>query len=140
MTCVYIPSSGPEDWQWLLAQPGRHWKYGHSGMAPAAAWEAGNPWPPEVREALGRNDALADLELLLALPEHKVPLAGGATGSQTDVFVLARRPTGGLVAIAVEGKAEEPFRQSDRRPVADRREPRQARAPRPAARGAASAR
>jgi Domain of unknown function (DUF6946)/HD domain len=50
-----------------------------------------------------------ELELLLALPEHEVPLPGGTRPSQTDLFVLARTPAHDLVAIAVEGKAEEPF-------------------------------
>jgi hypothetical protein len=45
---------------------------------------------------------------LLAVPEHEVPLNGGSTASQTDLFVLAHGPDG-LVAIAVEGKAKEPF-------------------------------
>jgi Domain of unknown function (DUF6946) len=37
-----------------------------------------------------------------------MPLPGGRLESQTDVFVLARRPRG-LVAIAVEGKVDEAF-------------------------------
>jgi hypothetical protein len=108
MTSIYVPSDGSEDWQWLLAQPGLHWKHGYSAMALADAWEAGDPWPAIVREALDRSD-LAGLELLIGLPEHEVSLAGGATASQTDLFVLARHPNRGLVSIAVEGKAEEPF-------------------------------
>jgi hypothetical protein len=52
---------------------------------------------------------LGDLEFLVGLPEHSTPLPGGRTASQTDLFVLARRGTGSLVAIAVEGKALEPF-------------------------------
>jgi hypothetical protein len=108
MTSIYVPSGGPEDWQWLLAQPGLHWKHGYSAMALADAWEAADPWPPVVRDALDRSD-LAGLELLLGLPEHEVPLAGGSTASQTDLFVLARHPSRGLVSVAVEGKAEEPF-------------------------------
>jgi hypothetical protein len=108
MTSIYVPSAGADDWRWLLAQPGLHWKHGASAMALADAWEAANPWPPKVARALEAG-GFAGLELLVALPEHKVPLPGGSTASQTDLFVLARRPTGSLVAIAVEGKAEEAF-------------------------------
>jgi hypothetical protein len=46
--------------------------------------------------------------MLLAIPEHKVPLAGGARSSQTDLWVLARTPEG-LLSIAVEGKVNESF-------------------------------
>ena len=48
------------------------------------------------------------LELLLALPEHKVPLPGGSRSSQNDIWVLARSE-GELISIAVEGKVSEAF-------------------------------
>jgi hypothetical protein len=71
-------------------------------MALADAWEHAKDWPSEVATALATDPDLRDLELLLALP-------GGRRPSQTDLFVLARRPQHDMVAIAVEGKAEEPF-------------------------------
>jgi hypothetical protein len=108
MPPIYIPSSGPHDWQWLLAKPGLQWKHGASAMALADAWESAQGWPPEVNRALQRSD-LADLDLLLALPEHQTPLPGGRAASQTDLLVLARQSAGGLVVLAVEGKAREPF-------------------------------
>ena len=109
MNQIYLPSTGSHDWQWLLASPGLHWKHGASAMALADAWEHADRWPQPVAAALATDGDLTDLELLLALPEHKVPLPGGAASSQTDLFVLARRSDGELAAIAVEGKAEEPF-------------------------------
>ena len=109
MSRIYIPTSGAHEWQWLVAGPGLQWKHGASAMALADAWEHAAGWPTEVADALDTDDQLADLELLLALPEHKVPLPGGRAASQTDLFVLARRSGGDLVAIAVEGKAEEAF-------------------------------
>lgn len=51
---------------------------------------------------------LADIQLLLAIPEHQVPLVGGSRPSQNDIWALARASTG-LVSIAVEGKVSEPF-------------------------------
>lgn len=48
------------------------------------------------------------MELVAGFPEHQVPLPGGSRPSQTDVFVLGRNASG-LVAIAVEGKVDEPF-------------------------------
>jgi Domain of unknown function (DUF6946)/HD domain len=108
MARIYVPTTGSHDWRWLLAQPGLHWKHGYSAMSLADRWEDANGWPLEVALALEGTD-LAGAEVLLGLPEYKVPLPGGLAASQTDLFVLARHPAGGLITIAVEGKAEEPF-------------------------------
>ncbi len=107
MPPIYIPSAGPDDWRWLLAKPGLQWKQDASAKSLADTWESAAPWPPKVEVALA-GAGFVDLEMLLALPEHEVPLPGGRRASQTDLFVLARG-SGGLLAIAVEGKAEEPF-------------------------------
>ena len=109
MTRIYLPTTGPDDWRWLLASPGLHWQQGTSAKALADAWEDANDWPEAVATALAGAEALSGLDLLVALPEHEVPLPGGSRPSQTDLFVVARRPHGALVVIAVEGKAEEPF-------------------------------
>jgi hypothetical protein len=109
MSRIYAPTTGAHDWQWLLASPGRQWKHRASAMALADAWEHTRSWPEPVASALATDGDLAELELLLALPEHEVELPGGGKASQTDLFVLARRNDGELVTIAVEGKAEEPF-------------------------------
>lgn len=81
-------------------------------MALADAWEHADGWPPPVADALSQDDDLTGLELLVAFPEYLVPLPGGRTASQTDLFVLARNRDGALVTIAVEGKAAEPFGDS----------------------------
>jgi HD domain len=109
MNQIYRRTTGSPDWQWLLARPGLHWKHGASAMALADAWEHAAGWPEAIGESLASDRALADLTMLLAVPEHEVPLSGGNTASQTDLFVLASGPDAGLVAIAVEGKAKEPF-------------------------------
>jgi hypothetical protein len=109
MSSIYLPSTGAHEWQWLLAKPGLQWKHGASAMALADSWENADGWPSTVSAALATDPDLEGLELLLALPEHQVPLPGGPTASQTDLFVLARSPSGELVTIAVEGKAAEPF-------------------------------
>jgi hypothetical protein len=108
MTSFYLPSAGPDTWQWLLARPALHWKHGASAMSLAHSWENAKGWPARVSAALATDPDLRGLELLLAIPEHQVPLPGGGTASQTDLFVLARSPPD-LVAIAVEGKVKEPF-------------------------------
>jgi hypothetical protein len=107
---IYIPATGPDDWQRLLANPQRHWRAGFSAHALAHSWHAAANFPPEVQVALEAtgNPALQKLETLLMLPEHKVALPGRGASSQTDLWVLARN-NAGLVSIAVEGKVDEPF-------------------------------
>ena len=109
VTRIYVPSRGADDWRWLLANPGLHWKQDASAKALADAWENADAWPEPVASSLSTSPDLAAVELLLALPEHQTPLAGGNRASQTDLLVLAKTPTGELVTIAVEGKAQEPF-------------------------------
>lgn len=46
--------------------------------------------------------------LLLAIPEHKVPLPGGSRPSQTDLFAILRREDR-TISCAIEGKVAEAF-------------------------------
>lgn len=98
-------SSGPSDWQTLLADPTKDWRSGYSARTLAYCWEASDGFPPEVSDALSQtNDPLlTDLAPLLAVPEFKVPLPGSKRASQNDIFVLARSPAG-PVYVMVEGK------------------------------------
>jgi hypothetical protein len=104
---IYVPTQTAEDWKRLLADPDLHWKIGRSARTLANCWQDADGFPASLNTAL--VDARLDLDLLLALPEHRVPLPGGSRPSQTDLFVLARNGTGALITIAVEGKAGEPF-------------------------------
>lgn len=103
-------TSGPQDWQALLADPEKHWKMGYSARTLAHCWEASDGFPAEVAEAFAQtNDPLlANTSPLLAVPEFKVPLPGGSRPSQNDIFVLARSSAGPLT-IMVEGKVNESF-------------------------------
>jgi Domain of unknown function (DUF6946) len=49
-----------------------------------------------------------NIEMLFAIPEHKVSLPGGSRSSQNDLFVLAKGDDQ-VISIAVEGKVSEPF-------------------------------
>jgi len=106
----YFPGTGPDSWRALLADPAKHWKKGRSARSLAHCWEAASGFPPDVVRVcdVSTYEHLTDLEFVAGFPEHQVPLPGGRRPSQTDVFVLARG-SGGLVAIAVEGKVDEPF-------------------------------
>jgi hypothetical protein len=92
---ILLPARRAADWRALLADPTLHWKKGRSAMALAEAWQPGE-FPLAVRRVLEEapSAAFRDLKLLLAIPEHKVPLAGGSRASQTDLFVLARGSSG----------------------------------------------
>jgi len=103
MAKIFVPTTGPEDWRRLLADPIKHWKRGHSAMATALSWESAQGLPKEIAAILGEES-----ELLLAIPEHKVPLPGGIRDSQCDVFALVRTENA-TCALAVEAKVNEPF-------------------------------
>jgi len=107
---IFVPTSGPESWQQLLAEPEKHWREGYSARTLAETWEAANGFPPALERAFAASgeQPFGDLELLLALPEYKTLLPGGLRPSQSDIFVLARGRQG-LVAMTIEGKVSEPF-------------------------------
>lgn len=111
MGCVYIPATNADQWAEFLAEPETQWQCGFSARTLAYCWQQARGFPPEVQAALQTSEHLRGAELLLALPEHKVPLPGGRRASQNDVWALARVGDS-LVSIAVEGKVDEPFGQT----------------------------
>lgn len=108
MSSIYIPAKKADDWAQLLADPVRHWRIGYSARTLAYSWQSTDGFPDEIKAAFSVNEFLSDIQLLIAIPEHKVPLMGGARPSQNDIWALARAGSG-LVSIAVEGKVSEPF-------------------------------
>lgn len=103
---VYVPSKGIDSWRDLLADPVKQWKKGYSAKSLAEAWEAQSGFPISFIETL--KSAGLDLELLLAIPEHKVYLDTKKAPSQNDLFTLSKDKEG-LVSMTVEGKVSEPF-------------------------------
>jgi hypothetical protein len=110
MAQVLIRALGPEDWKRYLAQPNRHWKKGYSAWALAHSWHRRQGFPEEVSRVFLSSGikVMEGLEPLLILPEHKVPLPGGGTPSQSDIWVLGRSGDD-LASITVEGKVQESF-------------------------------
>lgn len=110
MSRILAFTSGPKDWQALLADPVKHWKSGYSARTLAYNWEAVDGFPPEVAAPFAQNaePLLANIKPVLAIPEFKVPLPGGVRASQNDIFVLAHASSG-PVTIMVEGKVKESF-------------------------------
>lgn len=100
---IYVPTLGPAAWQQFLAEPEKQWRTGYSAKTLAHSWEASAGLPREVSALFPEKS-----ELLLALPEHKVPLLGGIRDSQNDVFALIRCGDATSAAM-IEGKVNEPF-------------------------------
>jgi hypothetical protein len=108
MKVIVRPTTGPDDWRQFLAEPEKQWKPGYSAHLLAHCWEHADGLPESVRAVFETNPRYRDFEPLLAIPEMKVDLPGGTRPSQTDLWLLGRVPDG-LVSVAVEGKAAEPF-------------------------------
>jgi len=106
LTRIYIPATSAEQWAQFLAEPARQWRKGYSARTLAYSWQDADGFPGEVGAVLGSKFPAA--EMLLAFPEHQVPLPGGSRPSQNDIWVLARSQ-GELISIAVEGKVSESF-------------------------------
>lgn len=100
---ILVPTAGADDRRRFLAEPEKQWRRGYSAMAAALSWEAAKGVPTEISEIFGEN-----VELLLAIPEHKVALPGGRRESQCDVFALVRAGNE-TTALAVEAKVNERF-------------------------------
>jgi hypothetical protein len=107
---IFVPAKSADDWQALLADPQKHWRTGFSAKALAHCWQEADDFPPSVRAVFDASPVrlFHNIELVLALPEHKVSLPGGRRASQTDLFALGRSNEE-LVSIAVEGKVAESF-------------------------------
>lgn len=105
---ILMPTQNAEDWKRLLAD--KQWKRGFSARALAYCWQEADGFPKSIRDVFAGSGlkVFENLKLLLALPEHKVPLPGGSRASQNDIWMLGRSDTE-LVSIAVEGKVSEPF-------------------------------
>ena len=108
---ILVPATSLEDWKKLLSDPDEQWRPESSANALAARWHALTRFPPEISELFSRSGATRDARLLLAIPQHQVPLAGGARASQTDLWLLARTRTG-LLSVAIEGRVSESFGRS----------------------------
>jgi len=106
---IFIPCDNAECWKPLLADK-KHWKKGFSARTLAYSWQEANGFPESINNVLKKSDypIFNNVELLLAIPEYKVPLKGGTRPSQNDVFALAKG-NNELISITIEGKVNEAF-------------------------------
>jgi len=111
MPPIYTPTTSPEEWRALLADPQKQWRTGYSARELAECWENADSFPVEFERLFAGSDnpGLRQLEMLLGIPEYKVEFPDGKRPSQNDLFVLARTIDRQLVVIMVEGKVSEPF-------------------------------
>ncbi len=108
---ILVPAKTAKDWKAFLGDPKRHWRTGYSAKALAYCWQTAQDFPASVRRVLANPDAggFAELTMLMALPEWRVPLPPTTRRpSQVDLFAIARAGAD-LVTIAVEGKVAETF-------------------------------
>lgn len=105
MSKIYIPTEKTEDWKRFLASE-THWREGYSAYTLAHCWEDANGFPQEIADVISKKQEFADPEMLIGIPELKVPLPGGKADSQNDIWVLGKC-SDGLFSIAVEGKVDE---------------------------------
>jgi hypothetical protein len=111
MDRIFIPTRRAEDWKRLLADPEKQWKKGYSARSLACCWQNAKGFPREIAGIFSGSGvkSFRHVELLAAFPEHKVPIPGGASPSQNDLFALGKDTVGNLVSITIEGKVSESF-------------------------------
>lgn len=110
MDHILIPATNVEDWKRLLADPDKQWRKGYFARTLAYCWQEADGFPPEILNILLKSDLaeFREIEILLAIPEHKVALPGGGRPSQNDLFVLAKAQDK-IISITIEEKVSEPF-------------------------------
>lgn len=108
---VYVPLDSTEQWKRYLASQDR-WRQGYSAYELAHSWMAARfsarGLPTSVQSAFDAVPELEGANVVLAFPEYKTALEGGARDSQTDLWWLGTCKSG-LLSVAVEGKVREPF-------------------------------
>jgi hypothetical protein len=106
---ILMPTKNAESWKQFLAKPEKHWKDGYSAKSAAKSWEKNADVPKEILKALNKSDSFAKAELILAIPEFKVPLPGSNTAdSQNDILAILSTENN-LIVATVEAKCLEPF-------------------------------
>jgi hypothetical protein len=100
---------------WLDAAPPkggqRHWVPGRSAYELAAAWcGTGGPCvPPEILALLRSHVDFSQAVIERAFPEHQIPFDGLPGEPRNADLAIEARDQHGIVAITVEGKADESF-------------------------------
>lgn len=102
-----------EDWRRLTPPKGRdkHWVPGRSALEVAKAWcgEDGPCVPTEVATLLRSHPDFRNVTLERAFPERQIPFDELPGEPRNADLAIAARDEHGVIAITVEGKADESF-------------------------------
>jgi hypothetical protein len=104
---ILVPTTNADSWKAFLASE-THWKDNYSAKSVAESWERVDGLPKEIISAFNKHESFKDSEMMLAIPEFKVPLPGGSRPSQNDLLVVTSNEDG-LTLITVEAKVDEGF-------------------------------
>ena len=85
MSYIYIPAKNAGDWAQVPADPVKHWRTGYSARTLASSWQDADGFPAEVQGAFSSNEFLSDIQMLIGIPEHQVPLAGGSRSAEIAI-------------------------------------------------------
>src|SRR5262245_25160950 len=75
----------------------------------ARRWRGSAAFPLEVARLLGTHDATSGASLVMAVPGHRVGLAGSAVAAPVDLWTLARTRQG-LLSMVFDGLSDPPPR------------------------------
>ncbi len=93
-----------------MADPEKHWKPHRSALELAVCWESARETergiPPEVARVFDTFEHTQGAELLIGVPEHRVPFEGGGHDSQSDLWGLLK-VKGEQISMTIEAKAGE---------------------------------
>jgi len=82
-------TSGPDDWQKLLAKPEKQWKSGYSARTLAHCWEAVDEFPPEVSKdapKIARFPAATAVPYKLSLHPRAPRFSPGGSVRRTCIY------------------------------------------------------
>jgi len=96
-----------DDWKHQLSQP-KTPPRSHVPAQLTERWRSGSGFPVEIASLLSTTEATRRAAVLVVVPNHRVPLAGGAHASDLDLWVLARTARG-LLSVAIDCIGEEAF-------------------------------
>jgi uncharacterized protein DUF6946 len=103
------PLSGPQDVQWLLAEPRKQWVPKYSAYETACSWFDANGLPIAIKNVLRTDAALANAKLRKAYFEKQTQVDdSGRRPSQTDVLAFLEIDSG-IGVLGIEGKVNESF-------------------------------
>ena len=95
-----------DDWRHQLSEPKTRPTSNVSQLT--ERWRNASGFPVEIASLFATTEATRRATVLVVVPNHQVPLAGGAHASGLDLWVLART-AGGLLSVTIDAIGAEAF-------------------------------